>query len=132
MAYLVITHESSGHKSKQGLAGARGSDKRRRAAGTDGDDRAPPDHYATLGISRRSTPEEVAKAAEEMRIKTHPDRLRRKTDLSPEALVKVDADAARVGWAADILSDTHMYDAQLQAWDGEFSRGAGSCEALRH
>lgn len=39
-----------------------------------------------------------------MRIKTHPDRLKR----NPEDLAKIDADAARVGWAADTLSDTQM------------------------
>ena len=43
-----------------------------------------------------------------MRIKTHPDRLKRNPNLTPEALAKIDADAARVGWAADILLDTHM------------------------
>lgn len=43
-----------------------------------------------------------------MRIKTHPDKLKRNPGLSPEDLAKIDADAARVGWAADILSDTQM------------------------
>ena len=32
-----------------------------------------------------------------MRIKTHPDRLKRNPELTPEALARIDADAARVG-----------------------------------
>lgn len=103
-----------GHESQEGVAGASGKGKRGRAAGKDGDDNAPPDHYATLGINRRSSLEKyvlslsstgikrtkltrIAKAAKEMRIKTHPDRLKRNPELTPEALARIDADAARVG-----------------------------------
>lgn len=46
--------------------------------------------------------------AKEMRIKTHSDRLKQNPDLTPEDWPKIDVDAARVGWAVDILSNTQM------------------------
>ena len=44
----------------------------------------------------------VAKAAKIMRIKTHPDRLKKPDTLKKEA-AKIDAKAAKVGQAADVL-----------------------------
>lgn len=51
-------HEASGHESKEGLAGAGGRERQRGAIWTDGEEDAPPDHYSTLDISRRSSPKE--------------------------------------------------------------------------
>ena len=43
-----------------------------------------------------------------MRIKTHPDRLKRNSALSPEESAEIDDAAAKVGWAADVLCDPEM------------------------
>ena len=64
-----------------------------------------PCHYARLGISADSSHEQVLKAAKEMRVKTHPDRLKRKEGLTEGEERGIDVEAALVGQAADILSD---------------------------
>lgn len=51
-------HEASGHESQEGLAGAGSKERQKEPTGTKDEEDAPPDHYATLGISRRSSPEE--------------------------------------------------------------------------
>ena len=78
--------------------------------------RMPRNHYVTLGISPTSSHEQVLKAAKEMRIKVHPDRLRRAGGLTEEQERKIDRDAKLVGQAADVLSDPvlrRMYDLKL-------------------
>lgn len=64
-----------------------------------------PDYYKRLGISRDSSHEQVLKAAKEMRVKTHPDRRKRREGLTVEEERKIDAEAKLVGQAADVLSD---------------------------
>ena len=74
-----------------------------------------PDHYATLGINAASSHEEVLKAAREMRVRTHPDRLKRQEGLTEEGKRRIDGMAAKVGEAADVLCDPEMrrrYDAK--------------------
>lgn len=78
-----------------------------------------PDHYARLGISRGSSHEQVLKAAKEMRVKTHPDRLKRREGLSEDEIRVIDLEAALVGEAADVLSDPGMryrYDCKMRGW----------------
>ena len=78
-----------------------------------------PDHYARLGISRGSSHEQVLKAAKEMRVKTHPDRLKRREGLREEEIQAIDLEAALVGEAADVLSDPGMryrYDRKMRGW----------------
>lgn len=72
----------------------------------------------TLGISPDSSQEQIIKAAKEVRIKTHPDRLKRQGGLTEEQERKVDVEAALVGQAADILSNPELrrkYDMRLRA-----------------
>ena len=64
-----------------------------------------PDHYATLGVDRWASQEEIVKAAKSMRIEVHPDRLRRKEGLTSTDFDAIDEQAKKVGWAADILCD---------------------------
>ena len=76
----------------------------------------PRSHYATLGISPHSSHEQILKAAKEMRVRTHPDRLKRGRGLTEAQEMKIDAEAALVGQAADILSDPELrakYDENL-------------------
>ena len=63
----------------------------------------PPDHYATLGVRYGASQEVIAIAARAMRIKVHPDRLKRAEGLTPADLDAIDERAKRVGWAADVL-----------------------------
>lgn len=46
----------------------------------------------------------ITEAAKKMRIKTHPDRLK-KAHMSPEEKAKIDETAGTVGQAAEVLSD---------------------------
>lgn len=76
-----------------------------------------PDHYATLGVRTDSSQAEIIRASKKRRIETHPDRLKRAAGLSPADLAKIDAVAARVGWAADILCDAEArskYDSKMR------------------
>lgn len=78
-----------------------------------------PDHYERLGISKGSSHEQVLKAAKEMRVKTHPDRLKRREGLTEEEIREIDVEAALVGEAADVLSDPGMryrYDCKMRGW----------------
>lgn len=63
----------------------------------------PPDHYATLGVEYGASQEEIVIAARAMRIKVHPDRLKRAEGLTQADLDAIDERAKRVGWAADVL-----------------------------
>ena len=68
-----------------------------------------PDHYAVLGVSPYADYDQIVKAAKEMRVKVHPDRRKRAAGvLSEEELRAIDEEAARVGMAADILSDPEL------------------------
>ena len=74
------------------------------------------DHYARLGIAKDSSHEQVLKAAKEMRVKTHPDRLKRREGLTEEEMSAIDKEAALVGQAADTLSDPDLrykYDCKM-------------------
>lgn len=81
----------------------------------------PPDHYATLNILRHSTHEEILVAAKRRRIETHPDSFKRRGgELAQEEVDRLEEEAKKVGWAADILSDVILrenYDARLHAWE---------------
>ena len=84
----------------------------------DGNGEGLPDHYARLGISKHSSHEQVLKAAKEMRVKTHPDRLKRREGLREEEMRAIDVEAALVGEAADVLSDPELrykYDCKIHA-----------------
>ena len=76
-----------------------------------------------------------------MRIKTHPDKFK-KPDMAEEEKQKIDAEASKVGWAADVLSDPEQviifpiadsgttlmpkkrkqHDHQLKEWNRRFRR----------
>lgn len=91
-ADILLAHMQEKHKfciicrryfSSHGLL-----EKHRRTCGTakppPQQEAIPRSHYATLGISPRSSQEEITKAAKEMRVKTHPDRLKRQGGLTEE------------------------------------------------
>ena len=76
-----------------------------------------PHYYKRLGIGKDSSHEQVLKAAKEMRVKTHPDRLKRREGLTEEEERAIDREAALVGQAADVLSDPVLrekYDRSMQ------------------
>lgn len=78
----------------------------------------PGNYYVTLGISPHSSHEQVVKAAKEMRVKMHPDRLKRQGGLTLEQEERINVEAALVGQAADILSNPEArakYDKKLRA-----------------
>lgn len=84
-----------------------------------GDGETLPDHYARLAIGKDSTHEQVLKAAKEMRVKTHPDRRKRRAGLTEEEVCAIDKEAALVGQAADVLSDPesrYRYDCKMHGW----------------
>ena len=63
-----------------------------------------PDHYRTLGLSSEASMDEIKSAARKMRVATHPDKLK-KPGMSESQLKQIDERAAKVGEAAQILSD---------------------------
>lgn len=72
--------------------------------------------YEKLGIIPDSSHEQTVQAAKEMRIKVHPDRLKRVGGLTEEQERAIDREAALVGQAADVLSDPVLrrkYDMKL-------------------
>ena len=78
-----------------------------------------PNHYARLGISADSSHEQVLKAAKELRVKTHPDRLKRKEGLTEGQRRAIDAEAALVVQTADVLSNPVLrqnYDCKMHGW----------------
>lgn len=80
------------------------------------EDTIPRSHYTTLGVSPRSSHEEIIKAAKVMRVMAHPDRLKRWGGLTEEQEKAIDANAVIVGQAADILSNPLLravYDMSL-------------------
>ena len=52
--------------------------------------------------------EEVLKAAKEMRVKMHPDRLKRQEGLTEEQKQAIDMETALVGQAAHVRSDPNL------------------------
>ncbi|CAF9927140.1 hypothetical protein IMSHALPRED_007132 [Imshaugia aleurites] len=85
----------------------------------DGDGGSFPDHYKRLGIGPHSSHEEVLKAAKEVRVRTHPDRLKRQEGLTDEQMRVIDVEAALVGQAADVLTDPVLrsrYDCNVYRW----------------
>lgn len=76
-----------------------------------------PNHYETLGVKYGASQDEIAIAARAMRIKVHPDRLKRAGGLTPADLDAIDERAKRVGWAADVLcceNSRKKYDRRRQ------------------
>ena len=76
-----------------------------------------PDYYAFLNIHPQSSHDEIVKAAKEMRIATHADRLKRVgVLLSAVEERRIDERAALVGQAADVLLNETLrrkYDSKM-------------------
>ena len=72
-------------------------------------------HYQVLGIGRYCSHDEVVRAAKEMRVRMHPDR-RKRLGMTEVEMKVVDEEAARVGMAADVLTDPELrerYDVKV-------------------
>ena len=106
--------------------------------------KTPENHYKTLDIGPDSSHEQIVQAAREIRIKVHPDQLKRVGGPTEEQERAINREAALVGQAAHVLSDPVLrrkYDmklhTQFRAWrqrdgvlegrDRAFSLFAGSC-----
>ena len=77
-----------------------------------------PDHYKTLGVARDASAEEIERVAKIVRIRCHPDRLKR-NGPTPEEVIQIDETAKNVGWAADVLCDRksrERYDREYLAF----------------
>ena len=77
-----------------------------------------PDHYRTLGISPLASAEEIKTAAKRKRVEVHPDRLK-KEGMDESEFAKIDAVAAKVGQAAEVLQNAEQkrkYDQQRNAF----------------
>ena len=75
-------------------------------------------HYVTIGVEPSAHQDDILRAAKKRRIETHPDRLKRKPGLTERQKAKIDEEAAKVGHAADILSDPIsrlQYDQDVRA-----------------
>ena len=75
-----------------------------------------PNHYATLHVDPYSSQYQIFKAANDMRIKTHPGRLKRQAGLTEEQEIAIDGEAARVREASDVLTDPTLrraYDRRM-------------------
>lgn len=75
-----------------------------------------PDHYLTLKIGPLATAEEIKSAARRRRVEVHPDRLK-KAGMSDSERAEIDAAAAKVGQAADVLQNPEQklnYDRMRQ------------------
>ncbi|KAL8669355.1 MAG: hypothetical protein Q9168_006047 [Polycauliona sp. 1 TL-2023] len=81
---------------------------------------APPNHYARLGLSEDASADEIKKAAKKMRIKTHPDQVRKeRPDMTEEEMKKVSDISQRIGESADVLSKPDKkeeYDEIIFEW----------------
>lgn len=76
-----------------------------------------PDHYAILKISPHATGEVIKSAAKRRRVEVHPDKLK-EVGMSDSERADIDAAAAKVGQAADVLQDAELklkYDRQMYA-----------------
>ena len=79
-----------------------------------------PDHYATLKVNPFASDTEVKSAARRRRVEVHPDRLKN-GGMSESERAEIDAAAAQVGQAADVLQDPEQkreYDRELFAAKG--------------
>lgn len=96
-----------------------GKNKSRPKKSAGREEKAPPNHYRTLGIPSSSSAEAIARASRQRRIEVHPDRLKRQEGLSPEELEMIDIEAKNVGFAADVLSNEIQrlrYDRTWRLW----------------
>ncbi len=75
-----------------------------------------PNHYGTLGISSQASAAEIKRAVREKRFQTHPDKVK-KSGMSSRELQEIDERAARVGQAADVLTDPEQKNAYDRAWN---------------
>src|SRR4030081_229465 len=75
-----------------------------------------PDHYATLGVNKKATPEEIKKAYRKLARKYHPDR--NPDDKQAEARFK------EISQAHDVLGDPEKRK-QYASGSGPFASGAG-------
>lgn len=78
------------------------------------------DHYATLQLDPFATDAEIKNAAKRRRVEVHPDRLK-KVGMSDSERAKIDAAAAKIGQAADVLQNPEQkreYDRKLYAANG--------------
>ena len=79
-----------------------------------------PDFYAILKISHLATDDQIRSAAKRRRVEVHPDRLKR-LGMSESEMDEIDAAAARVGQASDVLLNPDQklkYDSKLYAAKG--------------
>ena len=79
-----------------------------------------PDFYAILKISHLATDDQIRSAAKRRRVEVHPDRLKR-PGMSESEMDEIDAAAARVGQASDVLLNPEQklkYDSKLYAAKG--------------
>ena len=75
-----------------------------------------PNHYATLQVDPYSSQYQIFRAANYMRIKTNPGRLKRHGGLTEEQEIAIDVEAARVREASDVLTDPTLrraYDRRM-------------------
>lgn len=85
-----------------------------------------PDHYATLNLGHLATDQEIKSAAKSRRVEVHPDRLKTR-EMSDAERANIDAAAAAVGQAADVLQnpvqkreyDHELYAAKGWKWHGK-------------
>ena len=78
------------------------------------------DLYAILNVDPQSHLDEIKKAAKEMRIATHPDRLVHKAGISFLEVEMINETAKMVGFAADILTKAES----RRGYDEEVKRAA--------
>ena len=81
-----------------------------------------PDHYATLSLEHLTSAHEIKLAAKRRRVEVHPDRLK-KAGMSESECGEIDAAAAKVGQAAEILLNPEQkekYDRKWQAAQNGF------------
>ena len=75
-----------------------------------------PNHYATLQVDPYSSQYQIFGAANDMRVKTNPGRLKRQAGLTEEQGIAIDVEAARVREASDVLTDPTLrraYDRRM-------------------
>ena len=74
-----------------------------------------PNFYAILKIGHLATDDEIRSAAKRRRVEVHPDKLKR-PGMSESEIEEIDAEAARVGEASDVLLNPEQklkYDRKL-------------------
>ena len=81
--------------------------------------------FHIIGVFPDASDAEITRAIRKRRIQTHPDKLKRITDLDEEARAKAEEDSRRVGWAADILLDPEETERYLRELDIPVARKKG-------